>query len=239
MQLFLDIETIPSQDKKVIERIREKAEADFKVPNKSIAEYAKDLGIDVMPDDKRKKADWQNLWADKFFSQQIDDEVRKTSFNGSYGQVLMIGCSFYDELIIFRGAEKEALNSFCDFVKNKLAENHSHTSIIQFVGHNVLEFDLKFLYQRMVINGIAPFFRWPLSKYGDQIFDTMSVWTNYGRISLDELCHVLDIPSPKTDLDGSKVYKYYLQGREDEIAEYCKSDVMAVMQVFNKMTFKE
>lgn len=47
----------------------------------------------------------------------------------------------------------------------------------------------------------------------------------------------LDIPSPKENLDGSKVYPYYRAGKLDEICDYCKRDVESVRQVYRRLTF--
>jgi hypothetical protein len=44
-------------------------------------------------------------------------------------------------------------------------------------------------------------------------------------VSLDSLAKALGIPSPKENLDGSKVYPYYRAGKLTEIYEYYKRDV--------------
>jgi predicted PolB exonuclease-like 3'-5' exonuclease len=43
--------------------------------------------------------------------------------------------------------------------------------------------------------------------------------------SFDEMCYELDVPSPKTKMDGSLVHEYYHAGRLEEIKEYCEMDV--------------
>ena len=57
------------------------------------------------------------------------------------------------------------------------------------------------------------------------------------RISLDKLCKVLGIDSPKGEMDGSKVGDYFRAGRIAEIAAYCRADVAAVRQVHRRMIF--
>ena len=54
---------------------------------------------------------------------------------------------------------------------------------------------------------------------------------------LDVLANALKIPSPKIEMDGSKVYDYYKAGRLDEIHKYCKGDVETVRKVYHLMTF--
>lgn len=109
-----------------------------------------------------------------------------------------------------------------------------------FVGHNILDFDLRFIYQRSIINQIKPSREIPFARFRNSpVFDTMHEWTKWGRdfIKLDVLAKSLNIPSPKTDLDGSKVYKYYKVGKHSEIYDYCKRDVETVGEVYRRMIF--
>jgi predicted PolB exonuclease-like 3'-5' exonuclease len=52
------------------------------------------------------------------------------------------------------------------------------------------------------------------------------------------LCLALSIPTPKGDLDGSKVWQYVQDGRHEEVAAYCRRDVEATRQVHRRMTFQ-
>ena len=109
-----------------------------------------------------------------------------------------------------------------------------------FVGHNLLDFDLRFIFQRSVIHQIRPSRDISFARYRSApVFDTMHEWTKWGRppISLDLLSRALGIPSPKECLDGSKVYPYYRDGRLPEICDYCKCDVETVRQVYRRLTF--
>jgi predicted PolB exonuclease-like 3'-5' exonuclease len=67
----------------------------------------------------------------------------------------------------------------------------------------------------------------------------MHEWSKWGRehTSLDSLAKALGIPSPKENLDGSKVYPYYRAGRLGEIIAYCKRDVDSVRQIYHRLTF--
>ena len=109
-----------------------------------------------------------------------------------------------------------------------------------FVGHNILDFDMRFIYQRSVIHQIKPLRDIPFTRFCNApIFDTMQEWSKWGRehVSLDTLSKALDIPSPKENLDGSKVYPYYRAGKLAEIVEYCKRDVDSVRQVYRRLSF--
>ena len=111
-----------------------------------------------------------------------------------------------------------------------------------FVGYNVLNFDLKFLWQRSMILGVKPSREIPFTRFRQSpIFDVMEEWSKWGRdhVSLDALARALGILSPKENgLDGSKVYEYHCAGRHAEIFEYCKDDVRAVREVYRRLTGK-
>ena len=50
--------------------------------------------------------------------------------------------------------------------------------------------------------------------------------------SLKLLAHVLGIPSPKEDIDGSMVRKVYYEDKDlDRIVRYCEQDVITVAQI--------
>lgn len=137
-----------------------------------------------------------------------------------------IGC----EVQVLQGEETEIINAFW-----KLA-----TDCNLFVGHNILDFDLRFIYQRSIIHQIKPSRDLPFARFRSApIYDTMQEWSKWGRehASLDTLSKALSIPSPKENLDGSKVYPYYRAGKLVEIVEYCKRDVDSTRQLYRRLTF--
>jgi len=137
-----------------------------------------------------------------------------------------VGC----EVQALQGEETEIINAFW-----KLAADCN-----LFVGHNILDFDLRFIYQRSIIHQIKPSRDLPFARFRNApIYDTMQEWSKWGRehASLDMLSKALSIPSPKESLDGSKVYPYYRAGKLAEIVEYCKRDVDSTRQVYRRLTF--
>jgi predicted PolB exonuclease-like 3'-5' exonuclease len=109
-----------------------------------------------------------------------------------------------------------------------------------FVGHNILDFDLRFIYQRSIIHQIKPSRDLPFGRFRNApIFDTMHEWSKWGRehASLDLLSKTLSLRSPKETLDGSKVYPYYRAGKIADIINYCRCDVDSVRQVYRRLTF--
>lgn len=160
--------------------------------------------------------------------------LRNTSFSGEFGRILCIGYACDDKPAdAFDGDEKEMLEKFWELAKD------AHL----FIGHNVMEFDLRFIYKRSVIHGVKPSRDLNFTRYrSDPIFDTMKEWEKWGSqgCSLHRLSLALGLASPKEEgIDGSKVYDYYLENRTDEIIEYCKRDVEATRKVYKRMTFSE
>jgi hypothetical protein len=69
--------------------------------------------------------------------------------------------------------------------------------------------------------------------------DTMELW-KFGDFkhytSLRLMAHVLGIPSPKEDIDGSMVRDvYYEENDLERISRYCEQDVVTVAQVFLRL----
>ena len=69
--------------------------------------------------------------------------------------------------------------------------------------------------------------------------DTLELWKfgDYKHYtSLKLLTHVLGIPSPKEDIDGSEVRNVYYNEKDiNRIKKYCERDVIAVAQVLLRM----
>jgi hypothetical protein len=69
--------------------------------------------------------------------------------------------------------------------------------------------------------------------------DTLELW-KFGDFKsytpLNLLTHVLGIPSPKDDIDGSQVWSvYWIEKDLDRIMRYCEKDVEALANVYRRM----
>jgi hypothetical protein len=156
-----------------------------------------------------------------------------TSFDGAFGRILCIGYALNDEpteILYENGDEKKMLQKFWDIAKN----------IDLFIGHNVMDFDLRFIYQRSVVNKVRPLKELNFARYrSNPIYDTAREWNKWSgpMIGLENLALALGIPSPKDGIDGSQVYSFYQQDRVKEILDYCKRDVETTRRVYKKMIF--
>ncbi|MEM8509166.1 MAG: ribonuclease H-like domain-containing protein, partial [Bacteroidota bacterium] len=137
----------------------------------------------------------------------------------------------------FHGNESELLLAF----KN-LLDQHFNKPQLLLCAHNGKEFDFPYIARRMLINGI----RLPnkLDLFGKKPWevphlDTMELWKfgDYKHYtSLRLMANVLGIPSPKQDIDGSKVRDvFYEDGDIDRIITYCELDVITTAQLLLKL----
>ena len=107
------------------------------------------------------------------------------------------------------------------------------------VGHNIVNFDLPFIFQRCLANSIAvkPFI--DLSEFNVRgVYDTMRGWWlgSRNRVALDDVAWALGIESSKTgEVEGSKVFDLYQAGKLAEIREYNLNDVRVTRKVYELM----
>jgi predicted PolB exonuclease-like 3'-5' exonuclease len=109
----------------------------------------------------------------------------------------------------------------------------------EIVGHNIIGFDLPFIYQRCLVNNIAARPPINLGEYNVRgVFDTMKGWWlgSRNRVGLDDIAWALGIESSKTgEVEGSKVFDLYQAGRLEEIREYNLNDVRVTRKVYERL----
>lgn len=168
----------------------------------------------------------------KDLTTDFETYMRHTSFQGEFGRILCIGYAVDDdEVKCLSGDETKMLKDFWQLAKDADL----------FIGHNIMEFDLRFIYKRSVILGIKPSRDLSFARYrNNPIYDTMKEWEKWAAqgSSLHRLSIALGISSPKEEgIDGSQVYDFYLAGKSYEIIEYCKRDVVATREIYKKINF--
>jgi hypothetical protein len=233
MNIYFDIETIPAQDPAAIELIKADIERQ-KLAVKAPSNYKDQEKIDAYI-----KAEVEKLDA------EFDATYRKTSFDGGLGEICCIGYAIDDNapVSIYGGYESETIHLFYQYLMDSY--NPSSQQRPKFIGHNIVNFDLRFLFQRSVMNNIKPPMMIPFSAkpWDESIFDTMTAWAGHGnRVSLDKLCKIFNIPLKGSEIgeeiDGSKVWDFYQAGRIADIAKYCEGDVERTRQAYKRMTFQ-
>jgi 3'-5' exonuclease len=232
MNLYLDVETVPSMQ--------------------PLAKL--ELRGSIKPPATLKKPESIDAWWENESEQALDDAWRKQALDGgTLGEIVSIAiCDDFDRSWVRcrRAGESEAdllRQSFAvveewtaDDAKNLVPGISDPFPIDDHhpVAHNAA-FDLGFLWRRSVVHGIQrP--RWlpgPMARAGKDYACTMQAWVGFGqRISLDNLCRALGLPSPKdSGLDGSKILDVWLAGEWERIERYNADDAWAVREIWHRL----
>ena len=171
MNIYFDIETIPAQDPIAIKVIKAEIEKQ-KLLVKAPSNYK----------DEEKIAAYIAAEVEKLDT-EFDATYRKTSFDGGLGEICCIGYAIDDRPPVSISGVSEAY-ILKGFFKS-LNDSYNPSSQIRpkFIGHNIINFDLRFLFQRAVMNNIKPPMMIPFNAkpWDESIFDTMTAWAGHGN----------------------------------------------------------
>jgi len=241
MNITLDIETIPCQDPEMIRALAQEAEADLAAELAAVKAPANYKVAETIAAYCAKAAqDLRDAHADKVKSNWL-----KTSFDGGLGQVVVIGFAVEgDEPIAMAVTDLSAAEEvkLLKLFFSRLSHLYNPTNTPQFIGHNLIGFDVPFLWKRCMVRNVRPPIWFPRDPkpWGDQVFDTMTQWAGArDRIKLAQLCRVLGVKGCKTDMTGADVWPAIEAGEIERVAEYCMEDVGVTRQVHARMTFAD
>lgn len=111
-------------------------------------------------------------------------------------------------------------------------------------GHNIIQFDMPTIRLKAFESGVdlsilsdkysdSQQKPWVLA---DNFMDTMEITkgTYFYNLSLDAMCLLGDINTPKDDISGADVSRVYYEEKDglQRISDYCKKDVKAVAELF-------
>ena len=186
------------------------------------------------------------LWEEKTRYQRKEEFSAEEFYDragiwAEFGKIVCISVGYFSfrhqqrtfRVTSFTGEEKNLLEDF-----SRLVNEHFSRPNKLFCAHNGKEFDFPYISRRMIINGIE--IPQKLQLFGKKPWeiphlDTMEMWKfgDYKHYtSLKLLAHILGIPSPKDDIDGSEVRNvFYNEGDIDRIATYCEKDTITVAQI--------
>jgi hypothetical protein len=198
----------------------------------------------------------QHLWEEKLTRQKLlkENETLEESYGraglyAEFGKIICIVVGFFEketfQLRSFSGDdEKKLLQDFTVFLMQFI--HFRKDKPIQLCAHNGKEFDYPYIARRMLIN------KEPIPSILDNggkkpwevpLLDTLELWKfgDYKAFtSLNLLAHIFGLPSPKQDLDGSKVGTTYWDKHDlKSIVKYCCADVVTLANVYLCMKGKE
>lgn len=222
--LVFDIETVPTQ----VDAIKEIVHSKVKHPR------------------TLKKADSIAAWyGSQDHIDAADTAWSKTALSTAFGEICAIGWGWVDDGVtssIVRTAggsmtEKELLTGFFSRLSEESQLNRRN-GYIDWIGHNIVSFDMPFLLHRLIITGASlggvylPKNLRPTGNRG--VFDTMTEWSGWGKkISLNDLALALGIEQ-KT-MEATMVFDLFDEGDSDTISEYVESDVRITMDIYKRI----
>jgi len=193
------------------------------------------IGFKVFNNKQKKKSVYDKSW-DKPLEELYP---MKGPLLHEYNKIVCISMSHFinDEWIIksFHGDETDILNKFNKVIINANNNNFS------LGGYNITGFDIPLLNKKYFKYGIKlPFLLRVEGKkpWEMNLIELSDIWKAGSReySSLEEVCYVLGVESPKQKISGADVYEYFHQKNDIQtIVEYCENDVRASVEVALKL----
>ncbi len=193
--------------------------------------------------------EWKELWTEKILKSLPPDATaeeyypKRAAILAEFAKVICISTGYFKKE---NNEWQLRIKSFYSEDERKVLENfitmlqqiHSRNTKWIFAGHNIKEFDIPFLSRRILVNNMAipsciDFQN--MKPWETPVVDTLHLWRfgDYKHYtSLKLLSAALGVPSPKDDIDGSKVGEvFYTEKNLQRIATYCGKDVATVANV--------
>jgi 3'-5' exonuclease len=240
VNIYMDLESIPCQCPDLLGSIRAEMKAE-------LDEALASLRAPSNYRDEAKIAEYINTKHAELVvghEAKVQDAILKTSFDGGLGQICVIGWAIddaepfsYHVADLTPASERKLMQDFFCV----LTDAYSQDTTMCFVGHNILGFDIRFIWQRAIVLGVKPPRSFPRDPkpWGDSTFDTMLAWNGLKPGgSMEKLCRIFGIPG-KGDMDGSKVWPMVQAGQIEAVAAYCRGDVERTRALHRRMTFVE
>lgn len=210
--LFLDIETVPQEEK-------------WSSLSNTIQELFE------------KKTQYQRK--EEFTAEQF---YERAGIWAEFGKIICISVGYFVDaenfkqlrITSFFGDDEHKI--LTDF--KVLLDKHFAKKSNILCAHNGKEFDFPFIARRMIVHQIE--LPKKLNLFGKKPWevehlDTLELWKfgDYKHYtSLKLLTSILGVPSPKDDIDGSEVANVFYKEKDiQRIVNYCEKDTIAVAQI--------
>ncbi len=176
-----------------------------------------------------------------------DEFHRKQAFDSMKGEIVCIGFCVegpaQTEILAPKGLtrgldgiedEEDLLDAFEEYIEP--------FEDVCWVGHNVKDFDLQWIWRKAVkYDQVVLRRKIPRDRYSKHIKDTMLMWAGpdyRDKTGLDAIARFLGIEGKVPGMDGSKVYDLWLENRLEEIRDYCCQDVWLTQVIYRIITGK-
>ena len=159
------------------------------------------------------------------YQEYTDDLIflERASLEPEFSRIICVSFGVFDSNIpegkrmmsFFGSSEIEILDKVNKVLNNSMVQKR------KLCGHNIKAFDIP----------------WDIDFVDTAEVFSFGSWTHQKTLSLDLLTCTMGVDSPKGSMDGSMVNEAYWNGRIEDIAKYCERDVIAVMEVMEKISF--
>jgi len=226
--LVLDIETTPTTDPALIDTLREKLAppANYKKPE-SIAEWHRTQGVEA-----------------------LQEKIAGTALKGTQGDIIAIGWQTFAlgdgvtgpdrnlEVLVRRPDQRASVFLGEAFDALKAETTHWHQSRYIIAGHNIVNFDLPFLWQQALRYEVTwPYELLPVlpSPHDRDILDTMTGIVGYrNTISLRDTARAFGIPWDE-NIPSADVPTAWQNGDSASVIKHLVNDVLVTSQVAHRI----
>lgn len=169
--------------------------------------------------------------------------IKEAGLMPEFSQVYCISFGMFDKSF------NTIINTYCEDSEADTIQSFlstlNHFGSLHLFGYNTNEFDIPFILKRMWYNGFIenypPQLRlkdakpWTVKNQDHMVNYKAGSWTN---VSLDLLCELYGIPTPKDEFDNSEFTTLLLSGKitKEDAIRYCEKDVKALMGVVLKVS---
>jgi 3'-5' exonuclease len=195
-----------------------------------------------------KRAQWLREAYPDTNANMTTDELwqQKTGLHPEFGRIVCISFGYYNQDMIPMITSYYGHDEVSILRDTKKLMEKVFTLGWTLCGHTIKRFDVPFTGKRMVINKIKPPALLQVSDkkpWEIKFKDIAEMWSfgayQESHTSLDLMSCVMDVRSPKEDLNNKIIHHTYYDGDTDDdlvrnierIKAYCENDIRATMEV--------
>lgn len=186
---------------------------------------------------------------EKWYEDNRDKKYRDLAKTSSTAHIATLAYAFNDKEIdcVYDEDrnEKLLLETFYNDIRNEIDSQLGEGSVdeanytIKWIGYNLRKFDLDLIWKRSKYHGLNELASLiPRDRFSKDVIDIMEIFQGpnfHDYVSQDTVCKYFNIEGKPGDIDGSKVYDFWMDGKYDEVALYNMDDVKKVRALYKVM----
>ena len=169
---------------------------------------------------------------------KTEEAMASAPLSGLWGEVLCVGIALNEQepVVLSDVNEKALLEQTMRFLRDAWIDQNKRPP--QFIGFNISEFDLPFLWKRCLVHGIKP--PYPLyqqekpwsSRFVD-LRHILGCGDMRAHGTLKDWCYALGI-SMTGDIDGAEVPAMWQRDRQ-KVIDHCRADVIRLQEIHRRI----